>query len=77
MPPKLKVYTINSEQIFPCPPPFKHFQRLSTASLKAWIATRQSGKILCAHCTCMAGKGETCSCIAALLFGAKAHFQLV
>lgn len=30
-----------------------------------------------AHCTCMAGLGETCSYIAALLFGLEAGVKLL
>ena len=36
-----------------------------------------SGSIICAHCNCMAGAGEACSHIAALLYAvmAKARIQ--
>ena len=44
--------------------------------LKGWVATRQNGVVLCAHCTCIAGIGEACSYIAALLFAAEANTQL-
>ena len=53
----------------------KHSQRLSAPPLKAWVAIKQTGEILCAHCTCMAGIGEACSHIAALLFTAEANTQ--
>lgn len=53
----------------------KHSQRLSAPPLKAWVAMKQTGEILCAHCTCMAGIGEACSHIAALLFSAEANTQ--
>ena len=33
----------------------KHSQRLSASPLKVWVATKQQGEVLCAHCTCMAG----------------------
>ena len=32
--------------------------------------------MLCAHCSCMVGLGETCSHIAALLFAAETNTQL-
>ena len=35
----------------------------------------KNGEILCAHCTCMAGLGEACSNISALLFTAEANTQ--
>ena len=46
----------------------KHSQRLSATPLKPWIAAKMEGTIICGHCTCMAGLGEACSHIAALLF---------
>ena len=53
----------------------KHSQRLSAVSLKVWVAIKHNGEIICAHCTCMAGLGETCSHVAALLFTAEANSQ--
>ena len=53
----------------------KHSQRLSAPPLRAWVAIKQTGEVMCAHCTCMAGIGEACSYIAALLFTAKANTQ--
>ena len=35
------------------------------------------GKVLAAHCTCMAGVGEACSHIAALLFSIVAMVQVM
>ena len=54
----------------------KHSQSLSATPLKVWIATYSSGEVVCAHCTCMAGIGEACSHIAALLFTAEANTQV-
>ena len=51
----------------------KHSQSLSSPSLKVWVAFKASGEVLCAHCTCMAGLGEACSHIAAVLFTAEAN----
>ena len=53
----------------------KHSQRLSAPPLRAWVAIKQTGEVMCAHCTCMAGIGEACSHIAALLFTAEANTQ--
>ena len=36
----------------------KHSQSLSLPSPKVWVAVKQSGEVLCAHCTCMASAGE-------------------
>ena len=54
----------------------KHSQSLSVPPLKVWVATRQNGVVLCAHCRCMAGIGEACSHVAVLLFAAEANTQL-
>ena len=37
----------------------KHSQQLSASPLKPWVAIKQTGEILCAHCTCMAGIEQT------------------
>ena len=54
----------------------KHSQCLTATPLKVWVATKQQGEVLCAHCTCMAGLGEACSHIAALLFAVETNTQL-
>ena len=46
----------------------RHSQRLSGGLLVPWIVAKTEGTIICGHCTCMAGLGEACSHIAALLF---------
>ena len=51
-------------------------QSLSLPPLKVWIATYSSGEVVCAHCTCMAGIGEACTHIAALLFTAETNTQI-
>ncbi len=53
----------------------RHSQSVS-APLIPWIAAENNGTILCAHCTCMAGLGEACSHISALLFAAEAYTKL-
>ena len=45
------------------------------ASLKVWVAAKDDGNILTAHCTCMAGMGETCSHITAVLFAVEAAIR--
>ena len=36
--------------------------------LTPWVVAESAGKILAAHCDCVAGLGETCSHVASLLF---------
>lgn len=45
-----------------------HSQSIQATPLEPWIIAEKSGRILGAHCTCMAGLGETCTHVAALLF---------
>ena len=54
----------------------KHSQRLSAAPLQPWVAVEKDGLVVCAHCNCMAGLGEACSHIAALLFTLEANSQV-
>ncbi|XP_064479767.1 uncharacterized protein LOC135393203 [Ornithodoros turicata] len=53
-----------------------HSQRLRDVPLKVWILCRDSGEVLTAHCTCMAGAGETCSHVGATLFATEAHVRI-
>ena len=55
----------------------RHSQRLSETPLKCWIVTEESGEVCCAHCNCMAGLGETCTHIAAILFYLEAAHRFV
>ena len=54
----------------------KHSQKLSAPPVKPWVAVEQQGMVVCAHCTCMAGLGEACSHVAALLFVLEANTQV-
>ena len=56
-----------------CHPSIKHSQSLSLAPLKVWLVITVDGEVLCGHCTCMAGLGEACSHVAAVLFAAEAN----
>ena len=44
-----------------------HSQRLNDKPHTPWIISMVDGKILAAHCDCMAGLGETCSHVSSLL----------
>ena len=54
----------------------RHSQSVTATPLHPWIAAKRSGVILFSHCTCMAGLGEACSHVAALLFAAEARNRL-
>ncbi|XP_065654965.1 uncharacterized protein LOC136081565 [Hydra vulgaris] len=45
-----------------------HSQRLNEAPLSPWIVAECSGKIVWAHCNCIADLVEACTHIAAVLF---------
>ena len=49
-----------------------HSQRLSEKPLTPWVVCEENGKILAAHCDCMAGLGESCSHVASLLWAIEA-----
>ena len=51
----------------------RHSQKISATPVQAWVATKQDGRVVCGHCTCMAGLGEVCSHIAAILFTVEAN----
>ncbi|XP_072176345.1 uncharacterized protein [Diadema setosum] len=54
----------------------KHSQRMSATPLLPWFVAEKCGEILAAHCTCMAGLGEACSHIAALVLSVIKANQL-
>ena len=57
----VKVYSFDFE--------VRHSQSLSEAPLSSWIIIiEEDGEVYCAHCTCMAGLGETCTHVTAILF---------
>ena len=56
---------------------FRHSQAVSATHLLPWVAAEKCGTIISAHCTCMAGLGEASSHIAALLFAALAHTEMM
>ncbi|XP_044169839.1 uncharacterized protein LOC114950648 [Acropora millepora] len=49
-----------------------HSQRMSEKPLTPWVVCEKSGKVLSAHCDCMAGLGESCSHVASLLWAIEA-----
>ncbi|XP_067654064.1 uncharacterized protein [Haliotis asinina] len=53
-----------------------HSQRLNEAPLQPWFITDDAGKVLSAHCNCMAGLGESCSHVASMMFAVEAVVRL-
>ena len=53
-----------------------HSQKLSSPPLMPWVGVDYNGTVLCAHCNCMAGVGEACSHIAALLYFVRTKANL-
>ena len=45
-----------------------HSQCLRETPLSSWVAIKEDGEVICAHCSCMAGLGEVCSHVSAVLF---------
>lgn len=45
-----------------------HSMRLNEKLLKPWAIADADGAIISAHCDCVAGVGETCTHVGALLF---------
>lgn len=52
-----------------------HSQAINEKPLQPWIIIEQIGSVKSAHCTCMAGLGEACSHIGALLFYVEYHVR--
>ena len=45
-----------------------HSYAVSFTPLRPWLILSSSGAIVCGNCVCMAGLGETCSYVGALLY---------
>ena len=45
-----------------------HSYAVSLTPLEPWVVIKSTGEVICGHCTCMAGLGETCSHIGTLLY---------
>ena len=48
----------------------QHSQTVSAPALRVWVGIKESGEVICTHCTCMAGAGEVCVHVGELLFTA-------
>ena len=49
---------------------------MTSPPLRPWIGVQFDGTVICAHCNCMAGAGEACSHVAALLYAVMAKANL-
>lgn len=66
---QVKIFCVLSESepnMFP--PQVNHSQSFQEKVLLPWIISKPDGEVVAAHCTCMAGLGEACSHIGAVLF---------
>ena len=54
----------------------KHSQRMNDSSLNPWLVIERDGSVVNAHCNCMAGIGEVCSHVGALLFSIEAAVKI-
>ncbi|XP_033754238.1 uncharacterized protein LOC117337378 [Pecten maximus] len=54
----------------------RHSQRMNDTPLRPWVIASPSGIIDCAHCDCMAGLGEACTHVGALLFYSMEAYRL-
>ena len=54
----------------------RHSQRMNETSLSCWVVLEENGEICCAHCNCVAGLGETCTHVAAMLFHLEAVVRM-
>ncbi|XP_059171127.1 uncharacterized protein LOC131952467 [Physella acuta] len=55
----------------------KHSQKAAEKPVEPWVCCEPSGVILSAHCNCMAGLGESCSHVGALLFAIEVGCRLM
>ena len=75
-PPKSKMTIIYVYVMLPLLLQVMHSQRVSDTPTATWIIAEMDGRILSAHCNCMAGLGESCSHIGAILFYIEATVRL-
>ena len=69
----LYVWSLPSKKALVLTARVRHSQKLNDPQLKPWVMIKTDGIILGAHCNCMAGFGECCSHVSALLFKLWLH----
>lgn len=65
---------INGKSVFLAK--IKHSQRMNETPLLPWLIAETDGSVISAHCTCMAGTGEVCSHVGAVLFAVEAAVKI-
>lgn len=65
---------INGKSVFLAK--IKHSQRMNETPLLPWLIAETDGSVISAHCTCMAGIGEVCSHVGAVLFAVEAAVKI-
>ena len=54
----------------------RHSQKANEPLLNVWMKTNMDGVVMCAHCDCVAGLGEVCSHVGAVLFYTEATHRI-
>ena len=54
----------------------RHSYSSSHTPLKLWVLVKSNGSVNCGHCTCMAGQGETCSRVGAILYWVETQVRM-
>ena len=49
---------------------------LNKKALTPWVIVESTGKVISAHCDCMAGLGESCSHVASLLWAIESGVRI-
>ena len=60
--------TAEDEDVFLLCTTVKRSQSVNNTDHRKWFALKRSGIIISSHCTCMAGLGEACAHVAAVMF---------
>ena len=52
-----------------------HSQKTRETPLQPWVIAESSGGLITSHCNCMAGLGETCTHVGAILFAVEFYVR--
>ena len=53
-----------------------HSMKMNQKPLTPWVVAEENGKIVAAHCDCMAGLGESCTHVASLLWAIESGVRI-
>ncbi|KAK7121786.1 hypothetical protein R3I93_022768 [Phoxinus phoxinus] len=70
------VLHIKTDKCFVFKSSVKPSWRVTNKPHNTWVAVENSGKVRAAHCDCMAGLGESCSHVGAVLYKLEASVRL-